>query len=413
MIGAMLDAAGTSAEKLALAGTGEKDRALRLIAAGLRGSAEGLLNANGADVREAAATGLPAAMIDRLRLDPARIEAMARSVEEVALLEDPVGEIHDTRRRPNGLLVARMRIPLGVIGLIFESRPNVLAEAAALCLKSGNALVARGGREAASSCAAIGGVISAALEKAGLPPECVQVAGGGDRAAVLEMLQASGRIDLLIPRGGESLVRFVSENARVPWVGHFTGVCHVFVDRDADTDKAEKIVFNAKVQRPGVCNAMETLLVDAPIAESFLPAMCARLASAGVEIRGCPETRKLFPAAREASSGDYGREFLDLILAVKVVDGIDGALDHIARHSSRHTEAIVTENHSRAMRFLRCAGSSCVLMNASTRFNDGGELGLGAELGISTTRMHAFGPMGLRELTVSKFIVLGEGQIRG
>ena len=412
LVTVILNDSRTASRVLANADTDKKNEALRAIAAKLRKNIDTIVEKNAIDVAEAEKKGQTTALIDRLTLSPARVEGMAKAIEDVISLEDPVGEIYEPKRRPNGLLVSRMRVPLGVIGLIFEARPNVLCEAASLCLKSGNALVARGGTEALNSNLVLGKLISKAISEAGLPVSSVQVIPKGDRELVLEMLKASGMIDLLIPRGGESLVRFVSENARVPWVGHFEGICHIFIHREADLAKADEIVFNAKVQRPGVCNAMETLLVDEPIALKALPLLGEHLKSAGVELRGCEKTCAILPYAKPASEGDFGHEFLDLKLAVKVVDGIDGAINHIAKYSSNHTESIITENYTAAQRFLRSVNSSCVLVNASTRFNDGGELGLGSELGISTSRMHAFGPMGLREMTISKFIVLGNGQVR-
>ncbi len=401
-----------AAETLARLDSTRKNEALAAIAKGLRENVTRILTENRLDVERAEKEGKPAALVDRLRLDEARVEAMACTMEEIAELPDPVGELYDVKRRPNGLLVSRMRIPLGVIGIIFESRPNVVCDTAALCLKSGNCVMLRGGSDAEHSNKVLGDVLRAALHDAGLPEAAVTVIDTTDRAVVLEMLRARGGIDLMIPRGGESLIRFVDEHARVPVVLHFKGVCHLFVDREANLDMAQELTFNAKVQRPGVCNALETLLVDRPIAEEFLPKMAEKLFEAGVELHGCDTTCHLVPKALPATEADWPAEYLDLKLAVKVVDTMDEALEHIRQYSSLHTESIVTENYSRARRFLREVDSSCVLVNASTRFNDGGQLGLGAEMGISTTKVHAFGPMGLRELTTSKFVVMGDGQIR-
>jgi glutamate-5-semialdehyde dehydrogenase len=314
--------------------------------------------------------------------------------------------------RPNGLEITRMRIPLGVIGIIYESRPNVTVDAAALCLKAGNAVLLRGGSEALHSNRALAAVIGRALAAAGLPPAAVQVVPTADRAAVNALLQQEEWIDLIIPRGGEELIRFVAANSKIPVLKHYKGVCHVYVDEGADLAMAEAVCFNAKVQRPGVCNAMETLLVHRAEAGRFLPAMGARFAEAGVELRGCPETCRILPGIVPAVDADWPAEYLDLILAVKVVSGMEAAIDHIAAYGSNHTEAIVTRDYERARRFVREVDSSVVLVNASTRFNDGGQLGLGAEIGISTSKLHAFGPMGLEELTTTKFIVLGSGQIR-
>jgi glutamate-5-semialdehyde dehydrogenase len=314
--------------------------------------------------------------------------------------------------RPNGLKVGRQRIPLGVIGFIYESRPNVTVDAAALCLKSGNAVILKGGKEAIHSNLILTQVMQDALAESGLPGAAVQVIPSVAREATLELLKQDELVDLIIPRGGEGLIRFVAENSRIPVLKHYKGVCHIFVDEAADLDMAETVCFNAKVQRPGVCNAMETLLVHEAAAPAFLPRLAARFRQAGVELRGCPRTLKIDPQATPAREEDWGFEFLDLILAVKVVPDLNAALDHIARYSSNHTEAIITRDYSRAQRFLQEVDSSVVLVNASTRFNDGGELGLGAEIGINTSKLHAFGPMGLEELTTTKFIVYGDGQIR-
>ncbi len=409
----ILEEARKAADELAKSSAEVRNLALRNISKTLLKKRSGLMGENKRDVQEAIQARKPAAIIDRLTLSEDRINGMAASLEEIAALPDPVGEIFDLQLRPNGLQVGRMRIPLGVIGIIFEARPNVVTDAGCLCLKSGNAVILRGGSEARHSNAALGDIITEAVAKTGLPEASVQVLKDTDRDLVLELLRARDRVDLVIPRGGEGLIRFVGENATVPLVYHYKGVCHVFVDRDADLEKATEIVLNAKVQRPGVCNALETLLVHGGIAERFLPVVAARLLEKKVELRGCERSRALVPEMKEAVEEDWPAEFLDLILAVKVVEDFDEAARHIRRYGSGHTETIITENYTAAGRFLREITASCVMVNASTRFNDGGELGLGAEIGISTTKLHAYGPMGLRELTASKFIVLGTGQVRG
>ena len=392
--------------------SGVKDDLLRRMAEALEQQTETLLAANENDLAAARKKGLSPAMIDRLTLDEKRIGAMADGLREVAALPDPVGEITGMWRRPNGLQVGRMRIPLGVIGIVFESRPNVTADAAALCLKSGNAVVLRGGSEAIHSNGAIGSVLRRTLSSMGLPEAALQVVETTDRQAVLELLKLEDEIDLIIPRGGEGLIRFVSEHSRIPVIKHYKGVCHVFIDAGADYDMAEKICVNAKVQRPGVCNAMETLLIHKDIAETFIPRIAAALRNQGVEVRGCPITREFAPQAKEATEEDWGAEYLDLILAIRVVEDLDEAVAHIRRYGSLHTEAIVTRDYAQAQRFVREVNSSTVLVNASTRFADGNQLGLGAEIGISTTKLHSFGPMGLEDLTTRKFVVFGEGQVR-
>ncbi|MDO9124344.1 MAG: glutamate-5-semialdehyde dehydrogenase, partial [Deltaproteobacteria bacterium] len=345
-------------------------------------------------------------------MTPAVIQAMAKGLREVSRLPDPVGEIVKMWRRPNGLTVGRMRIPIGVIGIIYESRPNVTADAAGLCLKSGNAIILRGGSEAFHSNQAIVHILQKALNKADVPEEAVQIFSRTEREAIQEMLQLEEEIDLIIPRGGEALIRFVATHSKIPVIKHYKGVCHIFVDETADPEMALRICLNAKVQRPGVCNAMETLLVHERIAGGFLPKIAEALRKEGVELRGCPQARKILSGIKEAKEEDWYEEYLDLILSIRVVKGMEEALKHIATYGSLHTEAILTSDYQNAQRFLREANSSCVLVNASTRFNDGFELGLGAEMGISTSKLHAFGPMGLEELTTTKFIVYGEGQIR-
>ncbi len=405
-------AAKAASAEIGRADTAAKNAALAAMARGLRDQAGRLKEENRKDMAAGKAKGLSVAMLDRLELTDARIAQMAAGIEEVAALPDPVGEVERMQRRPNGLWVGKMRIPLGVIGIIYESRPNVTADAAALCVKSGNAVVLRGGSEAIRSNAAIAAVLREALSFAGLPADTVSFIAQTDRAAIDEMLRAEDFIDLIIPRGGEGLIRSVAEKSRIPVIKHYKGVCHVYVDENADLGQAIPVCVNAKVQRPGVCNAMETLLVHEKAAPAFLPAAAAELAKHGVEIRGCPRTCELVSFAKPAREEDWGTEFLDLVLAVRVVPSMEAAMEHIRRHGSLHTEAILTRDHARAMRFVREVDSSLVLVNASTRFNDGYQLGLGAEIGISTTKIHAFGPMGLVELTTTKFIAFGDGQIR-
>jgi glutamate-5-semialdehyde dehydrogenase len=411
-IRALAAAAREASRELARAGTETKNGALAAMAAGLVEEHGRILAANATDVLAAKADGQSSAFVDRLTLTPQRIESMARGVRQVVDLPDPVGEITGMWRRPNGLQVGRMRVPLGVIGIIYESRPNVTADAAALCLKSGNAVVLRGGREALATNLAIAAVLAAAVGRAGLPPAVLAVVPSPDRALVKEMLGLHGLIDVIIPRGGESLIRAVREGSQIPVIAHDKGLCHTYVDEAADLGMASEIAVNAKVERPGVCNAMETLLVHATVAKAFLPGLAARLAAAGVEVRGCPRTCALAPAARPATEADWDTEYLDLILSIRVVDSFEEAVAHIARHGSGLAEAIVTRDHARAMRFLREVDAAAVFVNASTRFTDGYEFGMGAEMGISTQKLHARGPMGLTQLTCEKFIVLGDGQVR-
>ncbi|MFP4032877.1 MAG: glutamate-5-semialdehyde dehydrogenase [Desulfococcaceae bacterium] len=408
----MARAARKAAVHLARRSTGEKNAVLRNIADRLEAEAPKIQAENAKDLKYGEEKGLSAAMIDRLRISDATIASMALGLREVAELEDPVGAITKTWTRPNGLQVSRMRIPLGVVGIIYESRPNVTIDAAGLCFKAGNAVILRGGSEAIHSNQALAKVVSEALREAGMPEAAVQVVPVRDREAVNILLRQEAFIDLIIPRGGEGLIRFVAQNSRLPVLKHYKGVCHVYVDGGADLDMAVEIAYNSKVQRPGVCNAMETLLVHKDEAPAFLEKMATRFQADGVEIRGCPETCRLLPSARPAEEADWPAEFLDLILAVKVVDSMDEAVDHITRYSSAHTESIVTSDYGRARRFVREIDSSAVMVNASTRFNDGGQLGLGAEIGISTSKLHAFGPMGIEELTTTKFVVMGDGQIR-
>ena len=412
MVGKMAESARDASRSLRNRGRAEKDLALLRMRALLL-EREGLIRQeNRKDLQKAKELGLSAAMIDRLTLDTGTIRSMAEGLEEVALLPDPVGEVTGMWKRPNGLQVGRMRIPLGVIGFIYESRPNVTVDAAALCLKSGNAVILKGGAEAVHSNVILGRLLAEALEAAGLPREAVQVVPTTDRRAVQALLQLEDHVDVIIPRGGEGLIRFVTEHSRIPVLKHYKGVCHVYVDEFADKDMAAEICYNAKVQRPGVCNAMETMLVHERIAPDFLPPMVRRFREAGVEIRGCERTTALVPDVHPAVPADWPAEFLDLILAVRIVAHMDEALDHIERYGSSHTEAIVTKDYGQARRFLQEVDASVVLVNASTRFNDGNQLGLGAEIGINTSKLHAFGPMGLEELTTQKFIVYGGGQTR-
>lgn len=389
-----------------------KNNGLINMAGGLEKEAGRLIEENKKDLRDAEQKGLAKAMIDRLTVNPDRIKAMADGLREVAALPDPVGEIIKMWRRPNGMEVGRMRVPIGLIGIIYESRPNVTADSAALCLKSGNAVLLRGGSEAVHSNTAIVDVLSKAGAAAGVPENAVSFIENSDRACVMEMLKANQYVDLIIPRGGEGLIRMVSENSTIPVIKHDKGICHVYVDCKANAEMAAEICFNAKVQRPGTCNAMETMLVHHDLSSSFLPAMIARLKKAGVEIRGCVRTKALDPDVKAATDKDWDTEYNDLILNVKVVDTMDEAMKHIAAHGSQHSESIITDDYANAHRFLREVDASAVFVNASTRLNDGYEFGLGAEIGISTTRIHARGPMGLEELTSTKFIVFGNGQIR-
>lgn len=405
-------AAKAAARQVAVLPTPVKNRALAEIARRLEQQRALIAQENQKDIAAARQQGHPAAFIDRLTLSDKVIDGMIQGLHEVIHLPDPVGAVTSMWRRPNGLLVGRQRIPLGVIGFIYESRPNVTVDAAALCLKSGNAVILKGGKEAIHSNLVLSSLMSQALAAAGAPSAAVQVIPTTEREAVVELLKLDELIDIVIPRGGEGLIRFVAENSRIPVLKHYKGVCHIFVDADANLEMAETICFNAKVQRPGVCNAMETLLIHEAVAPAFSARMFPRFRQAGVELRGCPRTVALDPQVKPAAAEDWGYEFLDLILAVKIVPDLETGLEHIAQYGSYHTEAIITENYENARRFLNEVDSSVVLVNASTRFNDGGELGLGAEIGINTSKLHAFGPMGLEELTTTKFIVFGSGQIR-
>jgi len=411
MMQSMSQRARGASRLMARAPSEAKNLALREMAALLRQHRTEIQAENSKDVAAAEAE-LGAAKIDRLRITDRVLEDMATGLEEVAQLSDPVGTIGKMWTRPNGMKVGKMRIPLGVIGIIYESRPNVTVDAAGLCLKAGNAVILRGGSEAINSNSCLASILQEALKKGGLPGDGVQVVSTTDRQAVTELLKQEENIDLIIPRGGESLIRFVVENAHMPVLKHYKGVCHIFVDASADLTMAETICINAKVQRPGVCNAMETLLVHEAVAESFLPRVAKSLSKAGVELRGCQRTQTILPGVKEAAEADWFEEYLDLILAVRVVPNMAGAIEHIETYGSMHTEAIITTDYQRAHQFLQQVDSSVVLVNASTRFNDGYQLGLGAEIGISTSKLHAFGPMGVEELTTNKFVVLGDGQVR-
>ena len=405
-------AARSAASELRRADTGLKNRALFAMAERLKAAREGILEANEEDLQRGRQSGLESALLDRLALNDARIDAMIEGLQQVAALPDPVGEIDDMRYRPSGIQVGKMRVPLGVIGIIYESRPNVTLEAASLCLKSGNACILRGGSEASGSNAAISACIQAGLADAGLPAGSVQVVATTDRAAVGEMISMPEYVDVIIPRGGKSLIERISRDARVPVIKHLDGVCHVYIDTTADPAKALAIAINAKTHRYGTCNTMETLLLDAPIADLLLPQLARAYAEHDVELRGCQRTLALLPQASAATEADWSAEYLAPILAIKVVDGIEEAIVHIERYGSHHTDAIVTQDYSLARRFMTEVDSSSVIVNASTRFADGFEYGLGAEIGISTDKLHARGPVGLEGLTTQKYVVFGDGQVR-
>lgn len=401
-----------ASRRLACAGTAQKDAAILAIVAGLVDSRNNLQRENQRDIEAARRAGLGKALIDRLLLSDRQIKTMTDGLRTIVSLKDPVGEVMSGWKMPNGMLIEKVRVPLGVIAIIYESRPDVTAEAAALCLKAGNAVILRGGKEAINSNLSIYKIIKKALSDSGLDPRCVQIVETTDRAAVDLLLKAERYIDVVIPRGGEELIRAVAEKSRIPVIKHYKGVCHVYVDEYADLDKAEKICINAKVQRPATCNAMETMLVHKNIAEKFLPGTAKKMKEAGVELRGCSNTRKILPDIKEATEDDWYAEYLDLILAVRVVSSFDEAVDHIAKYGSSHSDAIVTENVTSANRFTNEVDSAAVYVNASTRLTDGGQFGMGAEIGISTDKLHARGPMGLPELTSYKFVIHGDGQIR-
>ena len=412
MIEEMAKDAKAASRQLRKLGREQKDAALELMSSKLIERQSIIIQENKKDLAQAREAGMSSSMIDRLTLNEKVISEMAEGLREVAALPDPVGEVTGMVKRPNGLLVGRVRIPLGVIGFIYESRPNVTVDAAGLCLKSGNAVILKGGSEAINSNLCLADLLNEALKQTGIPEKAIQVVPTTEREAVGILLGLDDYLDVVIPRGGEGLIRFVTEHSRVPVLKHYKGVCHVYVDEFSDLKLAEEICFNSKVQRPGVCNAMETMLVHKNIASAFLPSMLERFRKAGVEIRGCARTAGLVPDVKPAVEADWPAEFLDLILAVRVVSGMEEALDHIEKYGSNHTDVIITNDYSRSQQFLAEVDSSVVLINASTRFNDGNQLGLGAEIGINTSKLHAFGPMGLEELTTTKFIVYGQGQIR-
>ncbi|MGI6412971.1 MAG: glutamate-5-semialdehyde dehydrogenase [Syntrophomonadaceae bacterium] len=397
---------------LATASTSVKNQAINAIADALEANYQAIIKENQLDLERGEKQGLSAALLDRLKLDQVRVRDMAQGLREIAALPDPVGEVLGMWRRPNGLDIGRIRTPIGVVGIIYESRPNVTADAAGLCLKAGNSVILRGGEEAINSNRIIAHIASQAAEQSGIPDGAIQLIDSEDREAVVFMMGMHEYLDVLIPRGGKGLKQVVIENAKVPVIMTGMGNCHVYVDEHADIDKATRIVFNAKVQRPSVCNAAETLLVHKNIAERFLPGMIEELQDAGVEIRGCQETRQIVKRIREATDSDWDEEYLDLILAVKVVDSLEAAIDHINTYGTGHSEAIVSEDYSRVRKFMSAVDAAAVYANASTRFTDGGVFGFGAEMGISTQKLHARGPMGLNELTTTKFIIYGDGQIR-
>ncbi len=397
---------------LARAPTETKNRALEAMAAAIERRSEALLAANRLDLEAGARSGLDEALLDRLQLNAQRLGSMAEGLRQIAALADPVGEISDLRYRPSGIQVGRMRVPLGVIGIIYESRPNVTADAAGLCLKAGNAAILRGGSEAIHSNVAIAGCITAGLENAGLPPQCVQVVDTADRAAVGALLTMPQFVDVIVPRGGKGLIERIARESLIPVIKHLDGICHVYIDDRADVDKAVRVAYNAKTQRYGTCCTMETLLVADSIAASVLPQLTQMYTQAGVELRGCEATRRQFPDMNAATEEDWTSEYLAPILSIRLVADLDAAMDHIRRYGSQHTDAIVTEDWTRARRFLNEVDSSSVMVNASTRFADGFEYGLGAEIGISTDKLHARGPVGLEGLTSQKFVVLGDGHVR-
>ncbi len=401
-----------ASRSLVSASAEEKNNILNTMAVLLGTQKEYIQKENRKDLLAGKEKGLSSAMLDRLALSDSVINSMISGLHEVVALPEPVGKVSDMVRRPNGLMVGRMSIPLGVVAMIYESRPNVTVDAAALCLKAGNGVILRGGSEAISSNRALAEILQKALVQCGFSRDCIQVVPTTERSAVNTLLEQEEFVDLIIPRGGEGLIRFVAENSRIPVLKHYKGVCHIFIDKDADLDKATPIIHNAKVQRPGVCNALEGLLIHEDVAAAFLPGLYETLANDGVRLLGCPKSVQLVDAMDSAKENDWGTEFLDLILCVKIVSGYDEAKAYIEKYGSQHTECIVTENYTLAQKFIREIDASAVMVNASSRFNDGGQLGLGTEIGISTTKLHAYGPMGLDELTTRKFIVYGEGQVR-
>ncbi len=402
----------SAALKLALVSAKDKGAALKKMAAALLSQSLAIIKANALDISAGMRSGLSVAMLDRLMLDTDRVRAMADGILDIVKLRDPVGEVLESRQRPNGLRIDKVRVPIGVVGIIYESRPNVTSDCAALCLKAGNAVILRGGKEAVNSNKAIYKVLKGALVGTKIPAEALQFIDLVDRQAVVELLKLDSFVDVIIPRGGESLIRFVAENSLIPVVKHYKGVCHIYVGAKADVKMAEEICFNAKVQRPGVCNAMEKMLVDRKVARKFLPAMAARFRGAAVELRGDEEACRLVGDMKKALPEDWAEEYLDLILTVKIVDGVSQAVDHINRYGSRHSDAIITNDKKAAETFLKEVDASCVYVNASTRFTDGYEFGLGAEVGISTDKLHVRGPMGLEGLTSYKYQIYGNGQVR-
>jgi glutamate-5-semialdehyde dehydrogenase len=407
-----LHAARAAAQVVAGMDTQRKRDLIRAMAQALAAGRGAILAANARDVDAAGAAGQSVALIDRLRLNPSRLDAVVAAVNQIADLPDPVGEITHREQRPNGLSVQRVRIPLGVVAMIYEARPNVTADAASLCLMAGNAVVLRGGSEALHSNQAIAAALHGAMAAHGVPAAALTLIADTDRERIRELVQAQGLIDLVIPRGGEGLIRFVTDNARVPVIQHYKGVCHLYVDASADPALALKLLIDGKTTRPAVCNALETMLVHQDIAATFLPNAVVRLRALGVQVRGCERTHAIYAGVIPASDADFGTEFLDRILAVRVVDDIDQAIAHIRQHGSDHTEVIATRDADAAERFIHGLRSAVVMVNASSRFSDGGELGLGAEIGISTSRVHAYGPMGLSALTIERWLVRGEGQVR-
>lgn len=402
-----------AARHMAALPTAVKNQILLDTAKELQANRDHIIAENGKDLEAALSKGVSGAMLDRLKITDKGINDMVQGLHEIAALEDPVGEIGEMRKRPSGILVGRMRVPLGVICMIYESRPNVTIDSAALCLKAGNVVILRGGSEAIHSNLALAAIMQKVLSNLGVAGAAVQVLPFTDRAAVDILLRQEADIDLVIPRGGEGLIRAVTEKSMIPVLKHYKGVCHVFIDKNADKEMAVNIVLNGKVQRPGVCNAVEGVLVHKECAEKILPALAAALARADVQMLGCPVSCELSEDIEPARAEDWGREFLDLSIVMRVVDSMDEAMDYIAEHGSQHTETIITDSYQRSQRFLHQVDASAVMVNASTRFNDGGQFGLGAEIGISTTKLHAYGPMGLQELTTRKFIVFGQGEIRG
>ncbi len=413
MLTKLCDRARAASRELALVDGRTKAGAIKAMAGALLKKKALIIKANSKDLKLAKARGLSSAMIDRLTLSESRIEAMSASLSEIAKMKDPIGDTIETIKRPNGLLIKKVSVPIGVVLIIYESRPNVTSDCIGLCLKSGNAAILRGGKEAINSNIAIFDILSAEAKKRGIPDGAISIIRDTDRAIVDDLLSRSGSIDLVIPRGGESLIREVTARSRIPVIKHYKGVCHTYVDASADLDMAGKISFNAKVQRPGVCNAMETLLVSEKIAKDFLPWMIERFRRAGVEIRGCPKTRRIAGSTvKKAAERDWYTEYLDLILSVRVVKGIDEAIAHIMKYGSYHSDTIVTADKKNADKFLARVDSACVYVNASTRFTDGGEFGKGCEIGVSTDKIHARGPMGVKELTSYKYMIYGNGQVR-